>query len=328
MSDLPIRLALVGCQDDVVVWQDVAMRLQGGQISIVVDPDVDHGASMAAAVGTSRVVESLEVALGKHGSDFDAVIIRAPLDQRSHLVRLAAEGRKNVLVDSPIADSFQDAKTAIDSCEQAGVSFAIGQTMRFTPSNQLIMDRLTSGKLGVPGLLRIHRWCGTDRGQGPAVEPIFGSVDFALWVFGDRPVDVYAIGRRVGSETGSPDYVQIHFGFPSGGMALLDFSSALPAGRGYESVSLIGSTGAAYDDDHHNTQLLFRGGNPLALISDRGQRQIVHELQAFVDGIVEQAASPIGGTNYQLVHQVLDAVDRSLELGKVLRSQGGNYEPA
>jgi predicted dehydrogenase len=293
-----------------------------------VDRDVDQGKSLAAAVGASIVVESFEMALERHGADFDSVVIHAPTDQRRELVRLAAVAKKHILVDSPIANSRRDAETTIKACEHAGVSLAFGQTLRFAPSNQVMMDRLASGKLGDPGLLRVHRWCGCDQGQGSTLpETVFGYVDLAIWVFGARPLDLYAIERRLDNEASAPDYVQIHFSFPSGGMAVLDFSAALPPGGGYEAVSLIGSTGAAFVDDHHNSHLLYRGGDPLALISERGHRHIVDELQAFIDSITEPTRTSMGGSDYILVHQVIEAIDRSLESGQVLRSQGGNYEP-
>ena len=48
--------------------------------------------------------------------------------------------------------------------------------------------------------------------------------------------------------------------FPEGGMALIDCSRALqPSCDPYFSLTVIGSTGAAYADDHHNTNLLYKG---------------------------------------------------------------------
>ena len=46
-------------------------------------------------------------------------------------------------------------------------------------------------------------------------------------------------------------------------MALIDCAQTLPQGDGYFSLSLIGSTGAAYADSHHNRQLLYGGGSQL-----------------------------------------------------------------
>ena len=146
----------------------------------------------------------------------------------------------------------------------------------------------------------------------------------ALWLFNARPTEVYALARGGGTGT-TPDYMQVHFGFPSGAMALLDFSATHPEGKGYNSLSLIGSSGAAYADDHNNTHLLFNGGNPEALISDQGKGHLALEIQGFVDAIIGQTDSPVGGKDCLAVHQVLDAIERSLREKRVIHEQKGMY---
>jgi predicted dehydrogenase len=333
MSTSEIRLALVGCPGSADAYRDIAMRLQGGCITVVVETDVALGRSVAEAVGASVVVDSLETALREQDTALDAVVIRMPLPQRQAAARLAAEARKHVFVEAPIAASVSATEAIIDACTRAGVCLAIGGTLRFLPSSQTIMGRLSDGKLGVPGLLRVHRWQGADsRFRRPLADVLFADIDMALWLFGAKPTDVYALSRKgaqhAGSAEATPEYVQVHFGFPSGGMAILDFSTALPAGEGYESLSLIGSSGAAYADDHHNTHLLYRGGNPAALISGQGHLHVVREHQAFVDAIIEKTPPRVTGEECLAAHQVMDAVLRSLDSGQVLHEQEDGYEPA
>jgi hypothetical protein len=45
-------------------------------------------------------------------------------------------------------------------------------------------------------------------------------------------------------------------------MAMLDFSESLKEGEGYRSLTVVGSDGAAYADDHRDRNLLFAGGAP------------------------------------------------------------------
>ena len=110
-------------------------------------------------------------------------------------------------------------------------------------------------------------------------------------------------------------------------MAVLDFSDRLPVGRGYDSLSLVGSSGAAYSDDHHNTHLLFAGGNPVALIDDCGDG-LLHEVQAFVDAVGGEVLPPTGDEAILAAHRVLEAIGRSSESAQVLHERGGTYEPA
>jgi len=70
-------------------------------------------------------------------------------------------------------------------------------------------------------------------------------------------------------------------------MALVGFDNGLPAGDGYQSVAVIGSTGAAYADDHQNMQLLFRGGPPQALRLAEG----VCQYRALIEEWVQMIAT-------------------------------------
>jgi predicted dehydrogenase len=293
MTNLPIRLALVGPPDDVAVRAEVMRRVRGGQVSVIAD--------------------SVEAAL-QAGGQFEAAVVRTSID-----VRFAIEAGRHVLVDAPFADSTKQAAFVIESAKQADVVCKVAGLPRHAPANQTIIDRLSSGKLGDPGLLRVHRW--TCHKEQSLAAKLFGDIDLAIVLFGAKPTDVYAIER------GKRSYIQIHLGFPLGGMAVLDFSERLPAGQDYDSLSLIGSTGAAYADDHHNTHLLFAGRNPTALISDSGNGHLI-ELQAFVDEIAQRSSPSIGGEAILTAHRVIDAVGRSIESTQVLQERGGVYEPA
>jgi predicted dehydrogenase len=114
---------------------------------------------------------------------------------------------------------------------------------RFRPDVLTVHRSLSSGQLGAPCLLRIHRWGGSI----DAVRPIgLPAADLAHWFFSSLPATIHQLAR--------PDYLQLHLGFPGGGMALIDTAQGTPF-EGYHSLHLIGSEGAAYADDHHNRQL-------------------------------------------------------------------------
>ena len=323
MTDSPIRLALVGSPEGAVNWRDAAQRLRGGRFTVAVDA---NATAAAEVVGAATAVASLEAALKTHGGEFDAAVICSPHYHNPAVARLAADAGKHLLVEAPVARTRTEAEATIAACDRAGVCFAVGQTLRFYPGNQTIIDRLSRGKLGEPGLWRVHRWREKQSGsQSSLLEWIYGDVDLAICMFGARPTEVYALGRPGAGP--AADYVQLHFGFPAGGMAVVDYSATLPPGPGYESASMIGSKGAAYADDHHNTHLLYRGGNPAALISGQGRGHVLPELQALVDAVANQTAPPVGGDDCIAAHQVIDAVVSSLESGQVVRKQGDRYEP-
>ena len=109
-------------------------------------------------------------------------------------------------------------------------------------------------------------------------------MDLACWLFGNRPSAIYTIGRGA---VPLPEYVQAHLGFDGGGISAIDYTRTLPRGDGYQSLTLIGSAGAAYFDDHGNMQLLFAGGHPAALCSNDGDLPILNQLKEFVAALEE-----------------------------------------
>ena len=161
-----------------------------------------------------------------------------------------------VLFEGPDADGIERCLQAgkyvftladIGLTLQANAHLSIVNPDRYLPSRQLIRQQLDAGKLGEPGLIRIHRWEPTIAAQGR-------DLDLVLWYMGKSPTVVYAI------ET--PAFTQVHLGFPNGAMALLDHAHCLPVGDTYYCLSLIGSAGAAYADDHQNVQLVYSGSTP------------------------------------------------------------------
>ena len=147
--------------------------------------------------------------------------------------------------------------------------------LRFCPQVRAIRASLDAGQLGRPGLLRLHRWSPPGRDPGKVA-----AVDLALWLIGEQPVATH--------RTRSSNNDVIHLGFPSGAMALLDFTDALPAGDGYHSLCLVGSNGAAYADDHRDRNLFFTGGAPGAAPPDFSKACLRPMLEDFVTAVREK----------------------------------------
>jgi predicted dehydrogenase len=182
---------------------------------------------------------------------------------------------------------------------------------RFLPSRRLIRQQVDAGKLGQPGLVRSHRW-------SSEVDDLFAAVerdlDVAIWLIGRAPETVYAV-ERDGS-------CQLHLGFPGGPMALIDRTTTLPPGDGYRSLSLIGSCGAAYADDHQNVQLLFRGGPAQAEGVPEEGRQQAAAVQDLLLAIREQR--DLAGTVADWLHvvAVAQAARRSAASGRAVALEG------
>ena len=329
-----IRLALIGC-GSAASYAAVSSRLAGAAITVVADSDPGAAEAARHALGASASEASLDGLLTAHGGAFDAVVVDSQGESRAQLARKAAGAGKHVLVETPLALSTAEADAVVGATMNSGVRLMTGNLARFAPAGATVREALDSGEIGEPGLLRIHRWEPLGTGSWPAlnqeqccaaVRNLSADVDLAIWLFGGLPTEIYATGRRV-SHGGidQPDYVQVHLGFEGGGMSVIDYSASLAQGPGYHFLSMIGSKGAAYADDHHNVNLVYGDGGTRALDPGHGVGHILAQLQEFVDAICEDRDPRPTGVDGRSAVLVAEAAAESMSCGKTARLAGGQY---
>jgi len=345
-----IRIALIGCQNATADYGQLAPRLQGARFAAVVDPRGTLARRTAEALEAPLWATSFEDLLRDNVDAFDAAVIRRPCDSPQSLVTQAAGAGKHVLLEMPLLLMMPPGDVPIAACRSAGVTFMLAQVTRFLPSLREVESCLRSGVLGSPGLLRIHNWRPPDPEQDDATaavsRAVLPDVDLANWIFDALPTAVYAAGHagpqegtgpicRNGPQGGSHkldlspfscSYVQVHLGYADGGMALVDHSIMLPPGSDYFSLSVFGSAGAAYADDHHNMHLLYRGGHPTALPAGQGRLHHLAQLQEFIDAIETGRPPAITADDGRMAVEVVRAAGRSLQSGRAMQLVGSCYE--
>ena len=313
-----MRLALIGGAN-AAVYGTVGIRMPQVTFSAVADRDAGVAKKAAAQLGAAVTARSLDELLAGDDGAFDAVVIHQPAASAEGSAVKAAQAGKHVLAASPLAASSRGADAVIESCRTAGVTLMAGHSLRFMPSQKTVKAAVAAGKLGDAGLLRIHVW---QSSQGDSKEILMtqavDSLDLAVWMFAGLPTEIYTIGRS--------GYVQVHLGFPEGGMALIDYALTLPRGDDYFSMSLIGSTGAAYADDHHNRNLLYAGGVPSAIETNEGHFAFTEQLREFRDAVEEKRPPSVTGEDGKKALQVAEAAVTSLEKSGAMKRTGGGYE--
>ena len=176
---------------------------------------------------------------------------------------------------------------------------------RFSPEVIALRESVEAGNLGKLGLLRMHLW---NQKKSDGVQEMVHAIDLALWFFGAEPEHIHGTA----SIENDVKCLLIHLGFKCGGMALLDFTNSLPSGDNYESLSLIGSKGAAYTDDHRNRNLFFSGGAPGAKCPDTSMNFIGPMLEDFTQKIKAAGDLESNATSYN-------------EAFKIFSEAGGKY---
>lgn len=281
-----MRFALVQPGDHTSAVRRVVPRLRGGTVTSIVDSNPDIAKRIATELGLSTWAASTQDLHERHGDAFDAWIARIP------------EGWLVALHDNRPLDA------RLDAWNDLPAGWLWGHERRFLPSVRTIKESLKSGKLGAPGLLRLHRWL--PRGAGDALQNVLPLLDIACWLV-DQPAAVLFAQSRP-----ERDYVQVHLGFADDRMALIDCTTALPDGDGYDSLSVIASTGAAYADDHHNRQLVFQGGMPNAVSTPEDDLTLLAILQEFIDAAKAGQPPSCGAAEWKRARALHAAIEQSL----------------
>jgi myo-inositol 2-dehydrogenase/D-chiro-inositol 1-dehydrogenase len=279
-----ISVALIDAGDWLQAYATVLHRIPDVRLTAVVQSDTESSRTTYPDLQVELTADSLENLLRDHGHVVDAVVVHSRPRLRPQLVRQAALAGKHVLVETPIALSLHEADEVFEACASAGVRLMVAQPRRYMPYERVAHDSLVSGKLGRPGLLRIHRWIPwgeeglrSPRAEASLLETVIGELDVACWLFDGLPDAVYALADKPGK---GDRYLQVHLGFSGGGMALVDvWRSDSP----YFSLTMIGSQGAVYADDHRNASWVCGGPYIKALAMDQGHDHVRLQLSEFTE---------------------------------------------
>ena len=330
------RFAMVGCGAWAERYVSVANRVAGATFTAAVDSRGGLAESCGRALGADLISTSLDDLLNSHADAVDAVVIATPNNTHALIAEQAARAGKHVLVEAPIGLDLASTDVVIEACRGANVRLMVGAAMRFAPAALEVRNAVDNGEVGIPGLMRTHRWASAadhpaDSWQldatlsgGPFIHEAMNEIGLAGWLFGGPAETVFGLASYIQP---AEHCVQVHLGYTGGAMALIDFATTMPPGDGYRSFALIGSAGSVYADDHQNVQLNFRGGHADALVTPGTDAAIQSQLQEFVDAIEQDRDPMSNGSESRTALQVATAALQSAGSGQTFRWRQDGYEP-
>lgn len=296
-------------------------------IRLAVHGETDRWGAVTARLRGCAVTCFPETRSPPAASSYDAMLFEAPETSESGLIEQSLAHGKHVLIASPASLPLEVLEKLSSSAKRYGVQLAVINPDRYFPSRQLLQQQLEAGKLGRPGLVRMYRWKPTpmsSRVSSPSLPGVLTlDLDVTLWLIGMLPNAVFATTAVPPNNSSSQaQTIQVHLGFPNNAMALISYSSALPPGDDYRSLSVMGSDGAAYLDDHQNMQLIYRGSHPQALRTEEGLRPLVNLVQYFVDALQANIDLASSIAEWHRTWLVARAVEQSLESRQAISMEG------
>lgn len=191
-------------------------------------------------------------------TDIDVVCICTPSGLHADLTIQAAEAKKHVIVEKPMALNLEDADRMIDACERNGVKMAVVHPNRFRPAIAELKKQVDQGAFGKIGhanaTVRWNRnqayydqapWRGTKAMDGGVLmNQAIHNMDLLLWMMGEleevSTFDATRI-RNIEAEDTSVSILK----FKSGVLGILEAAVTIYPKNLEESLSIFGEKGTA-----------------------------------------------------------------------------------
>lgn len=244
---MTIRWGLVGASTIAREWMIDAIRRQpDGEVAAVMSSDPARARDYAAANGIPRAFGALDEMLAE--PSIDAVYISTTNDLHLAQALAAAQAKKHVLCEKPLALALDDAHAMVNACRQAGVVMATNHHLRNAATHRAIRDAIKAGRIGRPLAARVFhavylpahlqgwRIDRPEAGGGVILDITVHDADTLRFDLSDDPVEVVAITQSGGmAKAGLEDAVMGAMRFKSGLIAQFhDAFTAQYAGTGFE----------------------------------------------------------------------------------------------
>lgn len=147
----------------------------------------------------------------------DVVDICTPTYLHYPMAIRAAQARKHVICEKPLALSVADAQAMIDACVKAGVQLLVGHVVRFFPEYALAKTTVDRGDIGRVAVTRLKRvnfqptrttgnwFLDPAKSGGMIVDLMIHDLDYARWLNGEVE-SVFARSVRTKDPTAAGDY--------------------------------------------------------------------------------------------------------------------------
>ncbi|MHB1687938.1 MAG: Gfo/Idh/MocA family protein [Ignavibacteriaceae bacterium] len=133
-------------------------------------------------------------------SDAEAIIIATPTSSHKDVAIACLKAGKDVLIEKPLARTYQEAKQITDAAEKYKRKIMVGMNLRYRPDAMILKSLLNAGEIGQPFYIKCgwirrrssdQKWFTRkmDSGGGVIIDLTILLLDIALWVLKFPPVE-------------------------------------------------------------------------------------------------------------------------------------------
>lgn len=280
---------------------------------------------------------------GEITSDYDALLNNPAIDvidicvptflHEAYILK-AAEARKDIICEKPLALTSEAVKRIRIAVEKAGVRLFVGHVLRFWPAYQEIRKwskQRTAMEIEIVHAKRLGQaptwseWFQYPEKSGGALFDLhIHDIDFTCYLLGEVE-SVYAVGTQ--NEHGAWNHLLTTLSFKKGAKAFIEASHKMPAAYPFTmSFRAQAKDGACEFQLTAGENIEEMNDSSLVLYEGKSQKKVtVKEIDAFqnelgyflkcIENKQENQLIPLDDVLY--IIQLLEAIERSLETGSV-----------
>ena len=271
-----MRFGIIGCGTVAECGHLPAIAaLPAAELVAVADLNFERAKALGQRFGAGKIFQDYHDLLAC--PEIEAVVVATPVETHHQIVLAAAQHKKHVLCEKPIAPAIAEGKDMIRAMRQSGCFLGINFLLRETEPLVSIKRIVESGLVGKIEVLRFifnspgPGWASKQRLESLATEgmgPIFDCgvhyFDLARWLTGKEFIEVEARGAFT-AEFENPMHVVATCQLEDGIMAMIEeswlYTRGAKQGNRYRRYDIIGDAGTvSYSTDTEDLVLYTKDG--------------------------------------------------------------------
>ncbi len=316
----------------------VYSRLPEAELVAVCDINAERAEAVAEKYGARTYYTDYQELL--KNPDIQAVSVATPDFAHGDIAVGAAQAKKHILCEKPLATTLEEAQAIVNAADEAGVKLMVDYHNRINPPFVEAKQSIEAGEIGAPayGYIRLSNTTFV-----PMEMLSWGAKSSALWFLCSHTIDmmrfllnddvrrVYAVTRsgilkKLGVDT--QDFHVAIGEFQNGTVVTFENAWILPRSHPmvYEfKMDLLGSEGAVKVNTSHHGAIEKLGSDKIAYadvfgITPTGQRRIggfvTEAVAQFVDAVLYDQPVLATGEDGLAAVRVASAIARSAETGQ------------
>jgi D-apiose dehydrogenase len=228
-----LRMALIGCgffaQNHLHSWASIP----DVEIVAVCDRDAAKAETAQKTFGAARAYTDAAEMFANEQLDF--VDIATTMQTHLTLVEMAAAHGVHVIVQKPLAPSFEDCRKIVDACAKAGVRLMVHENFRFQSPILAARKALADGRIGRAHFTQASFRSGYDVFSGQpylATEKRFILIDLGIHILDicraimGEAETLYCLSQHINPKIAGEDVATTLIKHRNGGVSIVDCSYA------------------------------------------------------------------------------------------------------